>query len=85
MVVRNNTLDKILEGGAENFRSIVPNGLVYGDDKLSQASFMSPVDAEEFCKSLELRGFQRNDEDPDFVVVCQHDKSVTPNLSLIHI
>ena len=79
VVIRNNKLDKILEGGSENFTSIVPNGVAYGDDKLSQASFMSPVDAEEFCKSLELRGLQRSSEDPDFVVVSQHDQSITPN------
>lgn len=78
VVIRNAALDKFLDGGAENFSSIAPNSASYGDDELSQASFMSPVDAEEFCKSLELRGLQRDSDEPDFVVVSQHDQSVVP-------
>jgi tetratricopeptide (TPR) repeat protein len=50
----------------------------YSDDRLSQASFMSPVDAEEFAKGLELRGLDRNNANPDFVIVHAHDKSVQP-------
>ncbi len=50
----------------------------YSDDRLSQASFMSPIDAEEFAKGLELRGLNRDTTDPDFVVVQCHDKSVHP-------
>ena len=39
---------------------------------------MSPVDAEEFAKCLELRGLRRNRESPDFVVVQAHDHSIEP-------
>ena len=39
---------------------------------------MSPVDAEEFAKELELRGLSRSGEDLDFVIVHAHDKSVEP-------
>jgi tetratricopeptide (TPR) repeat protein len=78
VVIRNEALERCLDGGAANFGAIAPNAMSYADDSLSQASFMSPVDAEEFCKDLELRGLQRNDVDPDFVVVSQNDQSVEP-------
>lgn len=78
VVIRNDALDRVLDGGSENFGSIAPNAMSYSDDRLSQASFMAPVDAEEFAKSLELRGLQRNGESPDFVVVQVHDQSIEP-------
>ncbi|MCA8991775.1 MAG: hypothetical protein KDA88_07340 [Planctomycetaceae bacterium] len=39
---------------------------------------MSSIDAEEFAKSLELRGLHRSGESPEFVVVQAHDKSIDP-------
>ncbi len=78
VVIRNDALDRVLDGGSENFGEIAPNAMSYSDDRLSQASFMSPVDAEEFAKSLELRGLQRDDDSPDFVVVRTHDRTVEP-------
>ena len=78
VVIRNDALDQVLDGGAENFGTIAPNAMSYSDDRLSQASFMSPVDAEEFAKTLELRGLSRIGESPDFVVVHAHDQSIEP-------
>jgi len=78
VVIRNDALDRVLDGGAENFSSIAPNSKSYSDDRLSQASFMSPVDAEAFAKSLELRGLNRSGESPEFVIVHSHDQSVEP-------
>jgi tetratricopeptide (TPR) repeat protein len=78
VVIRNEALDQHLDGGAENFRSIAPNSMSFSDDRLSQASFMSPVDAEEYAKDLELRGLTRQGESPDFVIVQSHDQSVEP-------
>lgn len=39
---------------------------------------MSPVDAEEYSKSLELHGLDRSSANPDFVIVHAHDQSVYP-------
>lgn len=78
VVIRNDALDRVLDGGSKNFAEIAPNAMSYSDDRLSQASFMSPVDAEEFAKDLELRGLQRDAESPDFVIVQSHDHSVEP-------
>ncbi len=78
MVIRNDALDRVLDGGSASFGSIAPNAMSYSDDRLSQASFMSPVDAEEFAKDLELRGLQRDREAPDFVIVSAHDRSIEP-------
>lgn len=78
VVIRNDALDLVLEGGSANFGAIAPNAMSYSDDHLSQASFMSPVDAEEYAKDLELRGLKRNGDSPDFVVVKAHDQSVEP-------
>lgn len=77
-MIRNDALDRVLDGGSKSFDTIAPNAMSYADDCLSQASFMSLVDAEEFAKSLELRGLDRNTENPDFVVVQAHDRSVDP-------
>lgn len=78
VVIRNDALEHVLEGGAANFGEIAPNAMSYSDDCLSQASFMSDVDAEEYAKSLELRGLSRGAEQPDFVIVHAHDQSVHP-------
>ncbi len=79
VVIRNDALDRVLEGGAAEFGSIAPNAMSYSDNCLSQASFMSPVDAEEFAKSLEMRGLERNKLQPDFVIVQAHDNSIAPS------
>lgn len=78
VVIRNDALDRVLDGGAGSFGEIAPNSMSYSDDRLSQASFMSPVDAEEFAKSIEIRGLRRSGESPDFVVVQAHDRSIEP-------
>ena len=78
VVIRNDALDRVLEGGSKNFETIAPNAMSYSDDCLSQASFMSPIDAEEFAKGLEMRGLQREQHDPDFVIVHSHDQTVEP-------
>lgn len=78
VVIRNDSLDRVLDGGSENFGSIAPNAMSYSDDCLAQASFMSSVDAEEFARSLEIRGLERNAKSPDFVVVQAHDRSIDP-------
>ncbi len=78
VIIRNVALDRVLEGGSADFGSIAPNAMSYSDDCLSQASFMSSVDAEEYAKSLELRGLNRNQRTPDFVIVQAHDQSIEP-------
>ena len=78
IVIRNDALDRCLEGGSANFESIAPNQMSYQDDRLSQASFMSPIDAEEFAKDLEIRGLSRSAASPDFVTVHAHDQSIEP-------
>ena len=78
VIIRNDSLDRVLDGGSQSFGELAPNSMSYSDDRLSQASFMSPVDAEEFAKDLELRGLSRNVDSPDFVIVNSHDQSVEP-------
>lgn len=78
VVIRNDALDRCLAGGAEEFGEIVPSSLAYSDGVLSQASFMSQVDAEQFSKSLELRGLSRRSGEPDFVMVHEKDQSIEP-------
>ncbi|PQO26655.1 tetratricopeptide repeat protein [Blastopirellula marina] len=78
VVIRNEALERVLEDGAAGFEMIAPNAMSYADDCLSQASFMSPIDAEEFAKSLELHGLDRDGETPDFVIVQAHDRSIEP-------
>lgn len=78
VVIRNDALDRFLDGGSKAFKTIAPNSMSYADDRLSQASFMSPLDAEEFSKSLELRGLTRQKDSPDFVIVHASDQSVEP-------
>lgn len=77
VVIRNEALSRAL-GEDVGFESIAPNAMSYADECLSQASFMSPVDAEEFACGLELRGLNRDAENPDFVVVHAQDQSVHP-------
>lgn len=76
VVIRNDALARVL--GDDGFATIAPNAMSYADDCLSQASFMSPVDAEEFASGLELRGLNQNAENPEFVIVQAHDQSVQP-------
>ena len=78
VVIRNDAMDRVFDDGSSGFDAIAPNAMSYADDCLSQASFMSPVDAQEFAKSLELRGMDRNADSPDFVVVQAHDQSIEP-------
>lgn len=77
-MIRNDALTRAL-GDDGAFESIAPNAMSYSDESLSQASFMSRVDAEEFARCLELRGLSRDDENPDFVVVHAQDQSVHPS------
>lgn len=77
VVVRNDALDRCLEGGAEQFGEIAET-MSYSDGYLSQASFMSHVDAERLAKGLELRGLRRDGDSPDFALVHERDQSVEP-------
>ena len=78
VVVLNSSLDRCLEGGVTAFNELVTAGVAYADDDLSQCSFMSEVDAEEFAKTLEIRGLSRDPTAPDFAIVRAHDQSVEP-------
>ena len=78
VVIRNDALDRCIEGGSEGFSEIVPYSIWYSDGVLTQASFMSWVDAEEFAKSLELRGLSRAADAPEFTMVHEKDQSVEP-------
>ncbi|TWT30568.1 tetratricopeptide repeat protein [Blastopirellula retiformator] len=78
VVIRNDALERVLEDGAAGFAAIAPNAMSYGDEKLSQASFMAPVDAEEFAKLLELHGLDRSGDSPDFVIVQTRNQAVEP-------
>lgn len=84
VVIRNDALDRCLDGGSSEFPSIARNSICYSDDLLSQASFMSQIDAEQFAKSLELRGLGRGN-DPDFVIVQEKDRSVRPPCDWLHL
>ncbi len=53
VVIRNDALDRVLDSGAAGVGEIAPNAMSYADDRLSQARFMSPVDAEEFAGPME--------------------------------
>jgi len=77
VIVRNDALERCLEGGAEEFGSLAET-MSYSDGYLSQASFMSHVDAEQFAKGLELRGLRRSGDNPDFALVHERDQSVEP-------
>jgi len=76
VIIRNDALNRVLDG--VGFEAIAPNSMSYSDNFLSQASFMSSEDAEEFARGLELRGLNRDQESPEFVVVHTHDQSVEP-------
>ncbi|GAA5509345.1 tetratricopeptide repeat protein [Novipirellula caenicola] len=79
IVIRNDALDRCLPGGAADFVSIAPNAMSYSDDLLSQASFMSPLDAHRFAEQLELYGLDRTNEVVDFVMVHSHDQTAEPD------
>lgn len=78
VVIRNDALDRCLDGGASGFYSIAPNAMSYGDDDLSQASFMSPRDAEMFRDKLLLMGLSDEVGSPDVVLVDAHHQTVSP-------
>ncbi|WP_442509655.1 tetratricopeptide repeat protein [Novipirellula sp. SH528] len=78
IVIRNDALDRHLPGGAADFVSIAPNAMSFSDDHLSQASFMSPLDAQRFAEQLELYGLQRSADVVDFVMVHSHDQTTEP-------
>ena len=78
VVIRNDALERVMSDGASAFEELAPNVMSYADEMLSQASFMSPVDAERFAKSLELHGLSRHAEQADFVIVDSHDRSIHP-------
>lgn len=79
VVARNDAINRVLDGGPDAFCELSRSGMSYSDEKLSQASFMSPVDAEEFAKLLELRGLGREGNSPDFVIVTAHDQAISPS------
>lgn len=78
VVIRNDALDRCLDGGARAFDTIAPNAMSFGDGQLSQASFMSPRDAELFRDKLVLMGLRDQGHSPDLVVVDAHNQTVTP-------
>ena len=78
IVIRNDGLDRCLEGGASEFHSIAPNAMSFGDGELSQASFMSARDAEIFLQTLLLLGLRGDGESPEVVMVDAHHQSITP-------
>ncbi|OYP38371.1 tetratricopeptide repeat protein [Rhodopirellula sp. MGV] len=79
VVIRNDALDRCLEGGAADFHTIAPNAMSFGDGELSQASFMSPRDAEIFFEKLVLMGLRGSAPDPEVVLVDAYQQSVTPD------
>lgn len=78
VVIRNDALERCLDGGVTAFDTIAPNAMSFGDEHLSQASFMSPRDAELFRERLVLMGLNDSDPSPDVVVVDAHSQTVTP-------
>ena len=56
VVIRNDALDRCLEGGAEQFQSIAPNAMSFCYGEISQSIFMSSRDAELFRDKLLLMG-----------------------------
>ncbi len=78
VVIRNDALDRCIEGGASAFDQIAPHAMSFGDEHISQASFMSPRDAELFREKLVLMGLSDGDEAPDVVLVDVHSQSVSP-------
>ncbi|WP_372896672.1 tetratricopeptide repeat protein [Stieleria sp.] len=78
VVIRNDALDRCLEGGASDFHTIAPNAMSFGDGELTQASFMSPRDAELFRDKLLLMGLCGDEGAPDVVLVDAHNRSMHP-------
>ena len=78
VVIRNDALERCLDGGALDFPSIAPNAMSFGDGDLSQASFMSSRDAELFRDKLVLMGLSSDENSPDVVLVDAHQQSMTP-------
>ncbi|MCA9139730.1 MAG: tetratricopeptide repeat protein [Planctomycetales bacterium] len=78
VVIRNDALDRCLDGGASSFHTIAPNAMSFGDGELSQASFMSSRDAELFREKLILMGLRDDEGSPEVVVVDAHNHTVNP-------
>ncbi len=78
VVIRNDALDRCVEGGASSFEQIAPHAMSFADEHISQASFMSPRDAELFREKLVLMGLSEGDEAPDVVLVDVHSQTVSP-------
>jgi tetratricopeptide (TPR) repeat protein len=78
VVIRNDALDRCVEGGASAFEQIAPHAMSFGDEHISQSSFMSPRDAELFREKLVLMGLSEGDEAPDVVLVDVHSQTVSP-------
>ncbi|MDV6028969.1 MAG: tetratricopeptide repeat protein [Phycisphaera sp. RhM] len=78
VVIRNDALDRCLEGGASDFHTIAPNAMSFGDGELTQASFMSPRDAELFRDKLLLMGLCGDEGAPDVVLVDAHHQTMHP-------
>ena len=78
VVIRNDALDRCLEGGASDFHSIAPNAMSFGDGQVSQASFMSSRDAELFRDKLVLMGLKHDENSPELVLVDAHNQTMDP-------
>ncbi|MCC9600094.1 tetratricopeptide repeat protein [Stieleria sp. JC731] len=79
VVIRNDALDRCLDGGASDFHTIAPNSMSFGDGEVSQASFMSPRDAEIFLEQLVLLGLRADGDSPEVVLVDAFHQSITPD------
>ncbi|WP_182867171.1 tetratricopeptide repeat protein [Rhodopirellula sp. JC639] len=78
VVILNSALDRCLEGGASDFHTIAPNAMSFGDGEVTQASFMSPRDAELFRDKLVLMGLRDDEDSPDLVLVDAHNQTMHP-------
>lgn len=73
VVIQRARIDEHYPGGWDGFVADCPNGTLCADSDLARIGFMTPVDAESFCRRLEDCGlvFLRNDIAIDFAVVDQ--------------
>ncbi len=78
VVMRNDALERCIDGGAANFCAVAPNAMSYGDEGISQASFMSPRDAEMFRDKMVMMGLNGSIDAPEVVVVDAHRRKVMP-------
>jgi len=68
VVVKNEAIEHRYPGGAETFRSNIPNRTFCADESLSRCSFMVEADAEAFLKELGSLGLRV--EDGSDAVIC---------------